>query len=459
MGESDSAAYKPRLAWFTPFTRRSAIGVCSKRVVEVLSESFDVEVWHPDLGDPIETTVRRRPFSPSEGASAESLDEYAHVVYNLGNNYEFHGGIWRTANRRPGVTVLHDAVMYHFFGELYLEAEKDSPGFLSLFDKLYGSDAAESVSRALRGLEPAIGETSAIAKWSLIEVCVEFALGVVVHSEYCRAKVADIVECPIVKAGLPVERNSDGGRLDRRSLGVPDDDVLVVIAGGLNRNKRADSVIRALGELRGRTRKTTLALVGWITPEETARLTEIARSAGVESSIVFAGYTSDEEFYSYLAQADICVNLRFPNTEGASASVIEEMLFDNAVVVLDTGVFRELPDHVVSRVRLAYEGQDLVRALEELIRSPERRSELAARARAYAEKTYRADLYAQRVHEILEASAAASPLLRLADQVSEILSELGCRRGSDEVRRAAQCIGETFSPDTETLNGHFGRIG
>lgn len=449
MGEGHSAAHKPRLAWFTPFTRRSAIGVCSKRVVEALSELFDVEVWHPDLGDPIETATPCRPFDPIDGADARSLKGYDHLVYNFGNNCEFHGGIWQTANQLPGVVILHDAVMYHFFSELYLEVKKDSAGFLQLFEKLYGAEAAEAVSRSLRGLTPSIAETAAITKWSMIEACIQSAVGVVIHSGYCKSKIDDIVDCPIVKAGLPVERSAGERVLSRAKLGVPNDDVLVVIAGGLNRNKRADSVIRALGALGEPARKTTLALVGWITDEESERLKEIASSEGVESSIVFVGYASDEVFYSYLSQADICVNLRYPNTEGASASVIEEMLFDNAIVVLDTGVFRELPDHAVARVRLAYEHQDLVRCLDELVRSPGRRRELAAWARAHAEAEYRADLYARKVREVLEASAVASPLLRLADRVSDILSEIGCTRDSDEVGRVMRCIEETFLSDRD----------
>ena len=457
MAERDPAINKPRLAWFTPFAQRSAIGACSRRVVQTLAASYDVEVWHPDLGEPIETTVACRPFDPLEGVNPQCLEAYDHVLYNFGNNYEFHGGIFNTARQRPGVVVLHDAVMYHFFAELYLEDKKDPSSFLSLFDELYGPRAVERVSRSLRGLEPPLPDTQAISQWSLLEATVESALGVVVHSEYCKAKIADIVECPIAKAGLPVERASDLELLGRSRLGVPSDHVLIVIAGGLNRNKRADSVIRALGALRGRTQRTTLALVGWITTEESARLKEIARAEGVDGSLLFVGFASDEVFYSYLAQADICVNLRYPNTEGGSASVVEEMLYDNAVVALNTGVFGELPDNTVSRVRLAYEHQDLTRALGELIESPERREELATRARSYAERAHRTDLYARKVHEVLEATNVASPLLRLADQVSEVLSEIGCQRGSAPVEAVVRCMDETFLresvPNSEASKG------
>lgn len=446
MGQSHPATDRPSLAWLTPFTRRSAVGACSRRVVEAMATYFDVEVWHPDLDDRLETEVLCRPFHSLDGVSSRCLERYDHVVYNLGNNYEFHSGIWHTAQRHPGVIIFHDAVMYHFFAELYLRTKNDRGGFLALFDRLYGGEAAERVSRSLCGLEPPLSETAAIEDWSLIEAAVPLALGVIVHSEYCKARIEEIVECPMVKAELPVERPVVRSVLGRRHLGIPSNRVLIVVAGGMNRNKRVESVIRALGALRLRVVRVTLALVGSMSQEESARLKGIARSLGIEKWILFKGLASDEEFYSYLSHADICVNLRYPNTEGASASLVEEMLFNNAVVVLDTGVFRELPDYAVSRVRLAYEHQDLVRALEELIQSSERRKELATRARSYAERVYRTDLYAEKVRQVLGASATASPLLRLADLVSEILSDIGCYRGSTTVESLTRSVHEIFLP-------------
>ncbi|MCB1020393.1 MAG: hypothetical protein H6509_10370 [Bryobacterales bacterium] len=133
------------------------------------------------------------------------------------------------------------------------------------------------------------------------------------------------------------------------------------------------------------------------------------------------------------------------------------MLYDNALVALDTGAFRELPDSALARVRLSYEHQDLVRALDELIQTPARRKELAARARAYAEKTYRPELYAQRVRELLQVTSRAAPLLRLADRVSRLFAEIGCPPGSTAIHRVIQCMDDAFlgEPAIDEWSGWF----
>lgn len=443
MGEGHLASNRQRIAWFTPFTRASAIGVCSQKIVERLREQVDVDVWFPDLGETLDSSARLCPFSPEHGAYPEQLVDYDFLVYNLGNQYRYHGGIWETHQRKSGIVILHDLVMYHFFGEMLLEQRNDPDAFVGLFRRWYGPNAAERVSRSLRGLERPISESSDISRWPLFEETVQRAHGVITHSQFFEERARQVADCPLCSLDLPPERPASLEPIPRKQLRLADDDVLIIVAGYLNRNKRPESIIRALGAIRP-TKSVKLVMVGAISDGESAQLLEIARTLGVHRSVRFTGYATEQEFYSYLHHADISVNLRYPNTEGASASAIEQMLFGSALIALDTGFFQELPDQAVARVRLKYEREDLQRVLKELIESPSRRTELASRARVYAESRFRADLYAQGFLRFLSAVDRARPMLRLADGVSQILAEIGCRRDDSIVDIAASELEEGF---------------
>jgi glycosyltransferase involved in cell wall biosynthesis len=443
MGERRPTPHRRRLAWFTPFTRASAIGVCSQKIVERLREQLDVEVWFPDLGETLPSSAPLRPFPPENGAAPEELDDYDYLVYNLGNHYRYHGGIWETHKKKPGIIILHDLVMYHFFAEMLLDQRNDPDAFVELFRRLYGAGAADRVSRSLRGVERPISESSQVAEWPLFEETVRRAHGVVTHSRFFEERIRDVADCPHCRLDLPSERSTQFEPIPRKRLHLRDDDVLIVVAGYLNQNKRPESIIRALGAIRP-SDSVKLALVGAISEGESARLLQIAGALGIDRSVRLTGYATEEEFYSYLHHADICVNLRYPNTEGASASAIEQMLFGSALIALDTGFFHELPDQVVARVRLKYEQEDLQRVLRELIESPDRRRELAFRARTYAESRFRADLYAWGFRDFLSQVDRARPALRLADAVSRILGEIRCKSDNPIVDLAAREIDQTF---------------
>jgi hypothetical protein len=54
------------------------------------------------------------------------LKTYDVIVYNMGNNAEFHAGIYEVMQRYPGIIILHDYVLHHFFAGYWLD-KKEKP--------------------------------------------------------------------------------------------------------------------------------------------------------------------------------------------------------------------------------------------------------------------------------------------------------------------------------------------
>ena len=234
----------------------------------------------------------------------------------------------------------------------------------------------------------------------LFEETLRRAYGVVTHSEFFRKRVQQVYAGPLARLSLPYDAVQGSPSLTRASLKIPKEHVLLVTVGHVNPNKRIHSVIKVLAgnpALRGRL---TYAILGSHGGPYYQQLVALVAKSGMESAVRFLGYASDEVFQAYSAHADIFVNLRFPAIEGASASVIEEMLCGKPVIVTDTGFYNELPGECVWKINPAREEEDLSAAFQRLTADAAVRSQLGTQAQEYALRALPSGPVRQRISAI-----------------------------------------------------------
>ena len=171
------------------------------------------------------------------------------------------------------------------------------------------------------------------------------------------------------------------------------------------------------------------------------RLASSARKLGLESVVRFPGAVSDEVLEAYLANADICVNLRFPAIEGASASIVEEMLHGKPVIVTDTGFYSELPNDCVFKIRPTHEDEDLAVCLRKLVGDREARLKTGRMAKQFAETHFQAAEYAKELLRFIREVRSTKPLLQLADRIAGEFRTMGIDGGMDIVETVSQeCV-------------------
>ncbi|NJM34487.1 MAG: glycosyltransferase, partial [Rhodomicrobium sp.] len=173
---------------------------------------------------------------------------------------------------------------------------------------------------------------------------------------------------------------------------------VVLTIGHVNRSKRAESVIRAIGDSPVLRSQLSYQLVGAIEPDVADQLKHLADSCGVRLDI--QGRVDDDSLCRAIHQADIVSCLRLPALEGASASAIEAMLHGKAVVVANTGFYRDLPDRCVRKIDPGNEVADLQDALEDLHLNPDKRISMGLLAKEWAERTFVASDYAKQLVDI-----------------------------------------------------------
>jgi glycosyltransferase involved in cell wall biosynthesis len=425
-----------KIAWFTPFSTKSAIGRVGNLVARELSSQAEVHIWHNDKEDLRQTTLQTIYFPSAAKIDSETLSAYDAIVYNFGNHLPFHKEIFDISRRVPGICIVHDFVMHHFFVQYYLEELKNPASYSDIMGRLYGEKGRRVAADSLK-TSPRIWETDDVVEYPLFEEVVRGAYGVVTHSDFFREKVRAVFPGPLTKLYLPYDVIIPERAPTRADIDVPEDKILVVTVGHVNPNKRIHAVIDALAQC-GSADKIVYAVLGPHQQRYRHRLASSARKLGLESVVRFPGAVSDDVLEAYLANADICVNLRFPAIEGASASIVEEMLHGKPVIVTDTGFYSELPNDCVSKIRPTHEGEDLAACLRKLVGDREARLKTGRMAKQFAEAHFQPAEYAKELLRFIREVRSTKPLLQLADRIAGEFRTMGIDGGMDIVDTVSQ---------------------
>ncbi len=436
-----------RLAWFTPFSKKSSIGRCSYLIAAELSGHVDLDVWYPRTEDPRSTVARAVPFENASEIDGEMLKPYDLIFYSFGNYLPYHKDIFEVSRRFPGVAVIHDFVMHHFFAGYYLDVLRSPEAYLNTVEQLYGANARALAAQGLEGKRPRVWETDEVADYPFFEALLPGCYGAVVHSRFVLERTGAIADVPVRHIHLPHDVRGAGFSLDRKALGVSGDEFLMVTAGHVNPNKKVLEVIEVLGRNRRLTEKLVYAVVGPLDPGYHAKLQEAIRHHRLESVVRFTGYAPDETLHAFIRLADLCMNLRYPAIEGASGSAVEEMLHGKPIVVTRTGFYQELPDDCVWKIDPREEARQLPEALERLRSNSALREGIGARAREYAVERHNAGRYARDLMSFAVEVENTRPMLQAADRIGGELRRMGARAQMPVVQSVARALYDLFGSE------------
>jgi glycosyltransferase involved in cell wall biosynthesis len=116
--------------------------------------------------------------------------------------------------------------------------------------------------------------------------------------------------------------------------------------------------------------------------------------------VIRKDYVSEDELWRLLAACDAVVSLRWPTMGETSAAAIRALSLGKPLVVSDAGWFSELPASVAVKVPVGEgEIEQLERALERTVGSPEMGAAALELARSEHDLERVADLYAKALRE------------------------------------------------------------
>jgi glycosyltransferase involved in cell wall biosynthesis len=269
------------------------------------------------------------------------------ALYHLGNN-ALHADIYQRALDRPGVIVLHDAVLHHF-----LLGQLDEALYADEFVYNYGEWHRPLARELWRG-RAASGADARYFAFPMLRRVVESARATVVHNaEAARIAAAagdrrgPIVEIPHLfqppqppPAAWQVERY-------RQSLGVEPGAYLFGVFGYLRESKRLAVTLEALARLRREQLPAALLVAGGFVSTDLERaLGPLLHAPGV----VRRPHLTDREFWLAAASVDACVNLRYPAAGETSGIAIRLMGLGKPTLVTDSPECAGFPRDACLRV-------------------------------------------------------------------------------------------------------------
>ncbi len=266
-------------------------------------------------------------------------------LYHLGNN-QLHAGIYRQALRRPGVVVLHDAVLHHFFlGSLGREA------YIEEFVWNYGA-WSRGLAAELWDERRRSAYDDRYFRYAMVRRVAEASRAVVVHNPgaarivAAHAPGARVVEIPhLFRAPAPVAE-AEAVRWRGRH-GIAPRTFLFGVFGHLRESKRLLPAMRAVGRVREAGVDAALLVSGEFASPDLARAAEPLLAA---PGVVRTGFLPEREFWTAAMAVDACVNLRAPAAGETSGIGIRLMGIGKPVLVTAGEETARFPETACVRV-------------------------------------------------------------------------------------------------------------
>jgi len=240
-------AWTPKVAWFTPFHKKSSIGQFSQGVTQQLATQAQVDLWVAETDDLLDTSLRVVPYARLSHY-ADWLREYDYAVYNFGNQIEDRRHIYEACQRHKGIVILHDFVEH---------------------DAIVG------------------------------------ATGVIVHSDLLRDRVRAVTCAPVRTIHLARAAGRTAPTRNWTDRDVPKDRLLIVSLGDLNRNGHVETALRAIAAGADLKNRTYYMVLGSFDTPHGQQLVELSRELGLQDVVHFAG-PGEDLLQAAGKDADIC---------------------------------------------------------------------------------------------------------------------------------------------------------
>jgi len=266
-------------------------------------------------------------------------------LYHLGNN-SLHQEIYARAVERPGIVVLHDAVLQHFYlGTL------DEASYIEEFVYNYGEwnrDLAADLWRS----RARSAQDARYFDYPMLRRPAEVSRAVVVHNPAAAAAVlrhapqARVVEIPHLFVPPPAPPAVEVVRL-RENWHLSAGTFLFGVFGYLRESKRLWSILNAYARVREAGIDAALLVAGEFVSSDLERAIAPALA---RPGIVRAGFMREEDFWRAAHAVDACVNLRHPAGGETSGITVRLMGIGKPVVTTDSGENSSYPPEVCLRV-------------------------------------------------------------------------------------------------------------
>lgn len=422
-----------KLAYFSPLNPQpSGISDYSEELLPDLALEAEIALFVDGFG-PANPEIRAQ-FNyhdyQRDPAVLQTLGDYDAVVYHMGNDHRYHARMLEVAREHPGIVVFHDFALQDFFLGL-AQARGRNEIYLEEVMACHGYDATREAAEALeRGSTPPL--LARPTDFPLNCRLARAAEGIIVHSEWCRARFAAIAPAvPVAHINMPIKASEGGAKTAANSNG--NGVVQIANFGLITPGKGIEQALRALSTLKA-DHNFHYTLVG--EPNSFFDVRALVREYDMEDRVTVTGQVRLDDFERRIAATDIALNLRERTVGETSASLCRIMAAGVPAIVFNVGAFSELPGDAVVKIDHDRDGDALLLAyLRRLIEDVSLRKRIGENARRYIRAHHDIKTGAASYLAFIRGVIANRPRKQFVSSVADEMSSLGVRATDEALLR------------------------
>ena len=275
------------------------------------------------------------------GAEDAGLD-----LYQIGNN-ALHWPIYQRALRRPGVVLLHDAVLHHL-----LLGQLDRTAYIEEFVHNYGEWHRQTAERLWERRASSAADPKYFER-PLLRRLADASRLMIVHNPAARREVvrhSPQARVELVPHLFSPPRDHFYRELDEyrdQVLQIGRDKVLFAVLGHLRESKRLDTVLTVFERLVRQGLPVHLLVQGEFVGEDLQRALAFRLD---RPWITRRGYLSEDEWWMQAHVLDAAINLRWPLAGESSGIATRLMGIGRPVILTRSEETAELPEVAALRV-------------------------------------------------------------------------------------------------------------
>jgi ubiquinone/menaquinone biosynthesis C-methylase UbiE/glycosyltransferase involved in cell wall biosynthesis len=384
------------LNWFSPLPpAKSGIAAYTARILPSLYRRAHIILWTDQTvcDSNLQNYAEVRRYQPGRIPWAD-LNRSDMSFYHIGNNRLFHGSIWQISRSHPGIVILHDLSLQHFFAGLYCDQWDDHDGYVAQMEEYYGPTGRKDAELFWDGL---LKIQDLVSAYPLTSLAVDNALGVLVHSPNACDNTRWKNPCPVVYAPLPypASHRSSNTQCGARIWGRPP--YRIVTFGHIGANRQLDALLQAIAGLPQRD-QFRLDIYGELWDED--HVQRQIQTLGLRKLVTCHGFVAEAELEAALESSHLGINMRYPTMGEASLSQLQ--MWDHALptVVTRVGWYATCPEDAVAFVRPGHEIGEVQAHLKALLVNPEQFAKMGERGRRILEEQHAPESYTQAVLDI-----------------------------------------------------------
>jgi glycosyltransferase involved in cell wall biosynthesis len=410
---------------------RTGVAHFSEQLLPVLAEHCEITLFADALPPSPTSPVTQR--FPVERITALVADprRFDAILYQMGNHYLCHKGVFEALWKIPGVTLLHDCVLNHFFAKYALEH-----GNFGAFRRLAALCYRDIDDNEVAAFHEVHGDPY---RFPMAGVVAMRSRGTLVMTEYgCGIVQKEAPGATVRKIGFPyfpTQASTKGVRALREKFNVPKQSFVVTSIGHMTPAKRLDKALSAFQKLLSRHPDSLFLLAG----EQSASFS-LADTIAQDSvkNVRYLGYLPRAELDELMELADACINLRYPSNGEMSSSLIEMLGRGKTVIVSNYAQFAEFPDSMCVKIDIGpNEADDLADRLLLLARDERRRHDIGAAAREYIAQHHSPGGSIAAIIQFLEETSKTEPILSYENVAAVLKADPALKRFRQMIRYRA----------------------